>query len=383
MSLMRRSIYMFFQPFFAVALLLTIAGCANTGYPENPGVVRMAPDTVQAVPDFVRNLPKSATGNMSEYIVFGRRYRVMDSAADFTEQGTASWYGEKFHGRKTSSGEIYDMNAMTAAHKHLPLPTYVRVTNLDNNNSVVVKVNDRGPFVGKRIIDLSFAAAMELGMTEQGTANVYLEALSTHLVAENDNKSNRGVVQSFENNTGDTSVAAPEPIEPALAVVPLQDAAAVINQFETEVAPTAKGELALNADILSKIDRDDEGFKELGATADTAVINAPVVEQPAEVQEAVSVEQPVADNSSFATENNTEENYVIQLGAFGHAPNAEALLDEVIFKTGMKAFIEKDESLELYRVKLGPFVKGNNLDTAMVELAGIGIDGYAKPASMR
>jgi len=244
MNLIRESIYTLFQPFFAVLLWVTVTGCVSTGIPANTGGGLMAPDTVPAVPDFVRNLPKSSTGNMPEYIVFGRRYLVMDSAAGFTEQGIASWYGEKFHGRKTSSGDIYDMNAMTAAHKHLPLPTYVRVTNLDNNNSVVVKVNDRGPFVGNRIIDLSFAAAMELGMTEKGTANVHLDALSTHLVAENDNKSNKGVVQSFGNDTSDGNMAELGPVEPALAVVPLQNAAAVINQFETEVAPTAKGELA-------------------------------------------------------------------------------------------------------------------------------------------
>lgn len=132
----------------------------------------------------VKNLPKSLRGNPPVYRVFGETYRVLDSAEEFKEWGVASWYGKKFHGRETSSGEIYDMYQMTAAHKHLPIPTFVRVTRVDTGKSIVVKVNDRGPFVGDRIIDLSFAAASELGMVESGKMDVYIEALSTHHVME-------------------------------------------------------------------------------------------------------------------------------------------------------------------------------------------------------
>lgn len=132
-----------------------------------------------AVP--VSNLPKSARGNPSEYTVGGVRYGVIDNAAGFAEQGHASWYGRKFHGRETSSGERYDMYKMTAAHKHLPLPTFVRVTRTDTGQSIVVKVNDRGPFVPGRIIDLSYQAASTLGIVDAGTAPVLVEALSTHL----------------------------------------------------------------------------------------------------------------------------------------------------------------------------------------------------------
>ena len=125
------------------------------------------------------NLPKSKTGNPSSYVVFGRRYFVMDSAHGFVERGVASWYGKKFHGRKTSSGEVYNMYAMTAAHKTLPLPIYVRVENLKNGRSVVVKVNDRGPFVDDRIIDLSFAAAEKLGVVGPGTAKVEISVVNS------------------------------------------------------------------------------------------------------------------------------------------------------------------------------------------------------------
>jgi rare lipoprotein A len=120
---------------------------------------------------------KSKRGNPSSYVVFGKRYHVLDSSDDFVQRGIASWYGTKFHGRPTSSGEVYNMHAMTAAHKTLPIPVYVHVKNLDNGRSMVVRVNDRGPFVTGRIIDLSYAAAKKLGVDGPGTANVEISTV--------------------------------------------------------------------------------------------------------------------------------------------------------------------------------------------------------------
>jgi rare lipoprotein A len=119
-----------------------------------------------------RHEPPSRGGNPSSYVVFGKRYYVLQSGEGYKEKGIASWYGNKFHGNKTSNGEVYDMYAMTAAHKSLPLPSYVKVTNLDNKRSVIVRVNDRGPFHKGRIIDLSFVAASKLGIDKVGTAPV-------------------------------------------------------------------------------------------------------------------------------------------------------------------------------------------------------------------
>jgi rare lipoprotein A len=119
----------------------------------------------------------SQQGNPSSYVVFGKRYYVLDSSEGFVQRGIASWYGTKFHGRSTSSGEIYNMHAMTAAHKTLPIPVYVQVKNLDNGRSTVVRVNDRGPFIAGRIIDLSYAAAKKLGVDGPGTANVEISVL--------------------------------------------------------------------------------------------------------------------------------------------------------------------------------------------------------------
>ena len=145
-----------------------------------PGESDTVPDyipDVDAIPEpEVRAEPRARTGN-KDYSVLGKRYQVLDSAADYLEEGGASYYGKKFHGRRTSSGEVYDMYAFTAAHKTLPLPSYARVTNLDNGKSVVVKINDRGPFHSSRIIDLSYAAAVKLGYREKGVARVEVRAL--------------------------------------------------------------------------------------------------------------------------------------------------------------------------------------------------------------
>jgi rare lipoprotein A len=121
--------------------------------------------------------PKSRYGNGPVYEVFGKRYVVMNSGDGFKERGVASWYGKKFHNKMTSMQEPYDMYAMTAAHKTLPLPSYVRVRNLSNNKSVVVRVNDRGPFVDNRIIDLSYSAALKLDMVRDGTSLVEIEVV--------------------------------------------------------------------------------------------------------------------------------------------------------------------------------------------------------------
>lgn len=112
------------------------------------------------------------------YIVFGKQYTILESSEGFTQRGKASWYGKKFHGRKTANGEIYDMFDMTAAHKTLPLPTILSVKNLENGKSIIVRVNDRGPFVGERILDLSYAAAQQLDIIQDGTALVEIKALN-------------------------------------------------------------------------------------------------------------------------------------------------------------------------------------------------------------
>ena len=131
---------------------------------------------------------RTSAGNKSPYTVNGKTYRVMQSEQGYRERGFASWYGEKFHGHKTSNGEIYDMFQLSAAHKSMPLPGFVRVTNLENNRSIVVRVNDRGPFHSERIIDLSYAAAYMLGFDNKGTAMVEVEAIVPTLAATTESR---------------------------------------------------------------------------------------------------------------------------------------------------------------------------------------------------
>ena len=146
-----------------------------------PGVSDTAPDEipdVDAIPEpEVRDEPRSPAGNR-DYSVLGKRYKVMDDPEGYVETGLASYYGKKFHGRRTSNQEVYDMYAFTAAHKTLPLPSFARVTNLDNGKSIVVRINDRGPFHPGRVIDLSYAAAVKLGYRDKGTARVEVRALT-------------------------------------------------------------------------------------------------------------------------------------------------------------------------------------------------------------
>jgi rare lipoprotein A len=150
--------------------------------PESPRPVATpepeTPSPAQSVPDVVPRIePRSRSGNPPFYNVLGKRYFVLSSSVGYVERGVASWYGPGFHKVRTSTGETYDMYGMTAAHKTLPLPAYVRVTNLQNGRSVVVRVNDRGPFVGNRIIDLSYTAASKLDMLRNGTAMVEVRSL--------------------------------------------------------------------------------------------------------------------------------------------------------------------------------------------------------------
>ena len=123
--------------------------------------------------------PITNAGNKSPYQVFGKTYRVLPTSKGYKATGIASWYGTKFHGRLTSNGEVYNMYGMTAAHKSLPIPSYARVTNVENGKSVVVRINARGPFHGARLIDLSYVAAMKLGYADKGTAKVLIEVIDT------------------------------------------------------------------------------------------------------------------------------------------------------------------------------------------------------------
>ena len=164
-----------------IAMLLS--GCLSGsrkpgGYFKDDGPHKEVPVDLSGIHDAVPKQEPVDPSRAQPYTVLGKRYQPMTDARNYREIGIASWYGKKFHGRRTALGETYDMYSMTAAHKTLPLPSYVRVRNLANNRSVVVRVNDRGPFLHKRLIDLSYVAAYKLDMLKTGTANVEVVALT-------------------------------------------------------------------------------------------------------------------------------------------------------------------------------------------------------------
>lgn len=173
----------------AAALGLTLAGCGSQparqastapqggGYYLDDGPEASPPPNLDAVPDAIpRDEPLHRFANRT-YVALGNTYTPITARRAFSQEGLASWYGRRFHGKKTASGEPYDMYAMTAAHPTLPIPSYARVTALDNGRSVVVRVNDRGPFHSKRVIDLSYVAAHKLGFIRRGSTHVRVEAL--------------------------------------------------------------------------------------------------------------------------------------------------------------------------------------------------------------
>ncbi|MCE0493024.1 septal ring lytic transglycosylase RlpA family protein [Vibrio salinus] len=170
-------------PFFCCFSLAMLAGCSSSGpdgrYDIDDDIAPDKPISVEHIEDANPKYEPYSIGGNRNYTVLGKSYKVLRTTEGFKQKGKASWYGKKFHGHKTSNGEIYDMYSMTAAHKTLPIPSYVKVTNLDNGKTAIVRINDRGPFHTGRIIDLSYAAAYKLGVVQTGTANVEIEAIST------------------------------------------------------------------------------------------------------------------------------------------------------------------------------------------------------------
>jgi len=176
---------------FGLIIVIALVACTSLSDQNqavtNPNAGRYAIDQDRApsqptdlsyIPEVVPEAVfRTSAGNRSPYTILGKTYQVLPSEQGYSERGIASWYGEKFHGHDTSNGEVFDMYLASAAHKTLPIPSFLRVTNLENNRSIVVRVNDRGPFHGDRLIDLSYAAAVKLGYADVGTANVQLDAI--------------------------------------------------------------------------------------------------------------------------------------------------------------------------------------------------------------
>ena len=217
-------------------LAILLSSCGFFGGLGKPGgSTDSAPNVTLDNRKIINATPKvearSRGGNFTPYTVLGKTYRVMKTAKGYKERGGASWYGTKFHGRLTSNGERYNMYEMTAAHKSLPIPTYVTVKNLDNGREIIVRVNDRGPFHEGRIIDLSYAAASKIGMLKQGTARVEVEAIDPREWKKSKRSRKKAKVAAAKLSAA--AISTPAVVTPAPAIEP---SAAVIKQQYLQVA---------------------------------------------------------------------------------------------------------------------------------------------------
>lgn len=296
-------------------LIALLAGCSGSGrstrasgggYYKDDGPGSNIPANIAAIPDAVPRIETHRPANARPYVVFGKRYVPISEQAQFRQEGTASWYGRKFHGNKTANGETYDMYAMTAAHPTLPLPSYARVTRASTGRSVIVRINDRGPFHSTRIIDLSYVAAAKLDLINPGSGQVIVEAITTTDI-RNNTWNNQGATP----NAQPIAPAAPPPQSSPVLVTQAPDALSVLQ------SPKADGPPAQNA------------FQQ--SSSASAPLGQTVMYQP---------------NQIF-----------LQFGAFGIHPSASALVNQINRDI---QYIETRQAhiapgTDIYRVQIGPY----------------------------
>jgi rare lipoprotein A len=309
--------------------------------------------------------PPSATGNPTSYVVFGQRYFVLGSSEGFQEQGYASWYGDDFHGKRTSSGVAYDMYAMTAAHKHLPIPTHVRVENLENGRNIVVEVNDRGPFVDGRVIDLSYAAASELGVVGPGTAQVRVTALAPYQYLP-------GSLPNGDNYLTQvaTGEAAPTKTLADASLRPPPATQTVAGGLDSQVGRTPYAPPPSPAVYETSPE----------STAHTSrQASAPSAPEP--LAPAVAFETAPAGPSSIGAASADYEGAMadhsqplyLQVGAFSDLRNAEILQTRLSDRLNRMIRIEFGTG-QLYKVRVGPIGTLAEANQVTLQLATLGID---------
>lgn len=314
-----------YKGMIGAVLCAYIAGCS--GVPPSPtvdGPPQVYQGEISEIPGAVPRVePLSKYGNPDSYEVHGERYYVLRDSAGYRKRGHASWYGRKFHGRRTSSGEPYDMYAMTAAHRSLPLPCYARVTNLENGRSTIVRINDRGPFHPNRIIDLSYAAAVKLDIIGNGTALVEVETIDA------------------------SQELAPEPtqyVEDESA--PQPPAAAVDTDSALDAGDLQKTFLPGNS--AADFDQPRAIVKPLPPAAEPATIQYPAL--------------------------------YLQVGAFRSPANANRMVDKLEDMGLDAAFIlAPDQDSPLHRVRLGPYDNNAQMHAHRQQLTRNGI----RPSTLR
>lgn len=318
----------------ACLILVLLAACSSKrgGYYKDDGPEANPPGNLDQVPDAIPKIEPLASGANKPYTVFGRDYTPDTSGKPYRVQGRASWYGKKFHGNSTSNGERYDMYAMTAAHPTLPIPSYVRVTRVENNKTVVLRINDRGPFHSDRIIDLSYVAAYKLGMLGPGSTEVLVERIMPDQIR------NWQPVQPSSNIASMT----PIPLAPPATVqaVPLGPASNV--ELKPDGSPSTK------------------------PPQDVILASSPTDLPPSTTQP-----EALRSTTSQSTSNNTlpqnaravaSNAMFLQLGAFSDQAKAQTLAAKVTqqLPAHVDAPVIVDRSASnLYRVRIGPFASRN------------------------
>ena len=351
----------------ALTMVVGLAGCFSTPRRTAPAPASPAPPVLSvppaaaSAPDAIPRLePRARYGNPPFYDVFGKRYYVLSSSVGYWERGVASWYGPGFHKERTSTGEPYDMYGMTAAHKTLPLPAYVRVTNLQNGRSIVVRVNDRGPFVGNRIIDLSYTAAAKLDMLRNGTAMVEVRAIDPSVpplppVVTASTLPAASPSPAASGTPAASSTPAAAPVAAALVIMPL---AATPPAAAPPATPPAAAPSAAVSPTAAP-----------GATTSPAV--PPAIASTNAAPEAAS-----ASGAAPAAPGFTRPTLFIQAGAFSDPANAERLAQKLRGDNLGKVFVRNDmiAGRRMYRVRIGPVPDVAEFDrvVAALERAGIG-----------
>lgn len=332
-----------------MAMLLALSACGGSGVkPEARKPAPVAPGD---------DAPRSKYGNPASYEVYGQTYQVLATARGYSERGKASWYGEDFHGKRTSSGEPYNMHAMTAAHRTLPLPTYVRVTNLQNHREVIVRVNDRGPFHDNRIIDLSFAAATELGILGSGTADVEVTTVDPVVAAADAAPRRTPAPPVVRKDPAPTTKA------PPLQTMPIQeagqDASSVLAPDEIPASAQRQARPGDTSPIIEELP--DESAQDSNTADFTA-------EQPA-----IVADKPAAPPKSISSATALRGHY-LQTGAFSDSKNADAMVDR-LRKAGFET-VGVYPTSGVLKVRLGPYSSANALEPDRQRLTAMGIRAY-------
>ncbi|WP_295584549.1 septal ring lytic transglycosylase RlpA family protein [uncultured Lamprocystis sp.] len=346
-------------------LLLALGGCASQG----GGTADGAPDDRNArlgdTPDAVPRVePRSRYGNMATYVVRGKRYYTKQDSQGHVERGMASWYGKKFHGQKTSSGERYDMYSMTAAHKTLPLPTYARVTNVENGRSAVVRINDRGPFHGPRVIDLSYAAATKIGVVSNGTALVEVRAIDPARPDTDTRPSSGPFLAAKQPPVRSPTVAASA--APRRTSAPAKASASrerAVAAALAAIAPKPPTPPATDTKAPSRPQLADGGEEVVASKRASASDTRTAAAAPS--APAVAAEVGGAG----------KEGLYLQVGAFGDPRNAERLRERLTAQLAEQVRVQRpaEGSASLYKVRVGPFGSEGEARRVSAKLSTLGV----------